>query len=187
MVYYSYLKILVPAQQVTMQKLSYSKVMMSYTLLVARSSWMLSFTCGREEKGGCCLWGWQFEFLVPWVDNLWSTLHRHLVLAILHKVSQRLVLVPRVEIVPIILAHFPGIALDALVAVEDAGLVGLQHHHITEGWSLSTKDLSSSRLEHIVGAQAGHLAQLISSRGSLANACCSLRYSWQSPVPLYCH
>ena len=87
MVYYSYLKILVPAQQVTMQKLSYSKVMMSYTLLVA----------------------------------------------ILHKVSQRLVLATQVEIVPIILAHFPGITLDALVAVEDAELGGLHHHHIPDG------------------------------------------------------
>ena len=87
MVYYSYLKILVPAQpalapQVTMQRLSDSKVMMSYTLLVA----------------------------------------------ILHKVSQRLALAPRVEIVPIILAHFLRITLDALAALEDAGLGGLHHH-----------------------------------------------------------
>ena len=94
MVNYSYLEILEPARpalapQVTMQRLSDSKVMMSYTLLVA----------------------------------------------ILHKVSQRqrLVLAPRIEIVPIILAHFPGITLDALVAVEDAELGGLHHHHIPEG------------------------------------------------------
>ena len=53
--------------------------------------------------------------------------------AIHHKVSQRLVLAPQVEIVPIILAHFPGITLDALVAVEDAELGGLHHHHIPEG------------------------------------------------------
>ena len=87
MVNYSYLEILVPARpalapQVTMQRLSDSKVMMSYTLLVA----------------------------------------------ILHKVSKRLALAPRVEIVPIILAHFLRITLDALAALEDAGLGGLHHH-----------------------------------------------------------
>ena len=89
--------------------------------------------------------------------------------AILHEVNRRLVLVPRVEGDPdhlgVLLAHFLGIALDALVALEDAGLGGVPHH-----LPLHHRLVFVARLELGVGAEAGHLAQLISPRGGLAKA-----------------
>ena len=80
-----------------------------------------------------------------------------LVIAIPHEVNRCLVIV--------LLGHLLGIALDALIALEDAGL-GPQPPPLDHQLVFVT------RLKLDVGAEAGHLAQLLPPWGRLVEVAC---------------
>ena len=79
---------------------------------------------------------------------------------------RRLILVPRVEgdanLLGVLLAHLLRVALNALVALEDALLRSVAQHLPLNHWLAKIL-----RFELSIGAEAGHLAQLLPSKGLL--------------------